>query len=137
MIGLRVNLWNGYAVHVVAWKDDTASPFVALQGGAVDNRVPEFACHARSGDERDLSRRDVPVVQVVAQPDPACTMSNTAAADDRNAARSVAARFGAMVAAAVSSIALRSVSSLDSSLHKASSLSRPSLSVTPISPSSL
>jgi hypothetical protein len=33
MIGLRVDLWNGYAVHLVAWKDDTSPPFVALREG--------------------------------------------------------------------------------------------------------
>jgi hypothetical protein len=31
IIGLRVDLWNGYAVHVLAWKDDSAPPFVALR----------------------------------------------------------------------------------------------------------
>jgi hypothetical protein len=41
MIGLRVDLWNGFAVHVLAWKDDAAPPFVALRQ---DN-----------GNERDLA----------------------------------------------------------------------------------
>jgi hypothetical protein len=32
MIGLRVDLWNGYAVHVLAWKDDSIPPGAMLRG---------------------------------------------------------------------------------------------------------
>jgi hypothetical protein len=30
MVSVRVELWNGAAVVVCAWKDDSAAPFVAL-----------------------------------------------------------------------------------------------------------
>ena len=45
MIGLRVELWNGYAVHVLAWKDDAAPPCVILRGDA----------DVHAGAERDLA----------------------------------------------------------------------------------
>jgi len=38
MIGLRVDLWNGFAVHVLAWKDDAAPHFVALTITAISHR---------------------------------------------------------------------------------------------------
>jgi hypothetical protein len=50
MIGLRVSLWNGHAVHVLVWKDDATSPFVALRqdgGGERDLADETFASFKR------------------------------------------------------------------------------------------
>jgi hypothetical protein len=41
MVGVTVDLWNGYSVHVLAWKDDSVPPFVALRDDG--------------GNERDLA----------------------------------------------------------------------------------
>ena len=38
---LRVDLWNGHSIAVTVWRDDAASPFVALRSGDGEHDLAE------------------------------------------------------------------------------------------------
>jgi hypothetical protein len=50
MVTVRIGLWNGHNVVLAAWKDDSASPFVALtttEHGEYDLSALDFAAFKR------------------------------------------------------------------------------------------
>jgi hypothetical protein len=44
MVTLRIALWNGHAVVVAAWKDNSATPFVGLCSGTAEHDLAEMDC---------------------------------------------------------------------------------------------
>jgi len=42
MVTLRIGLWNGHAVHIVTWRDDSTPPLVALVDALGEHDLAEL-----------------------------------------------------------------------------------------------